>query len=433
MNSPVKFYLSEPDPEESAEGGIDPLGLTPISEFLAEKLVPGIRERQKNPRFLTASVVGLSLFEEVSSYLNENDWAVDRWEAYEWLYVSGLIKTMESRADIRGLPGLDKARNTFKLRIPMCAERYLKTPGVFGFHGIYKVLARELEFERAGVLGEPGAELLNIWAREQGLDSFANSKLKASLVRAIVEATKAGEVVQSWSWEHWHFFNDHLHHLHPGKKESAYIKMALTNRRENLRSEVFDFINSKDANSVWNESNEFSERKVHSKMSKTGSSQLRQLIDVIGIYETFCRTLKDSFDDCREYLTRTKNLCDYQDMVSLRSVKKGAPNISTQFSEARQALEVVQQDDRFDKLFGEFRSVKTELDFIDVLIRHHIQTQKNKPPNGKNSWFVIDDTKKIGLRAAYFTEKPGLNRNEYVHAYRSRPVRSFLDDLGALK
>ena len=46
--------LSERDVAPGTEGGIDPLGLAAIADRLGTKLVPGVRERQQHPRFLTA-------------------------------------------------------------------------------------------------------------------------------------------------------------------------------------------------------------------------------------------------------------------------------------------------------------------------------------------------------------------------------------------
>jgi len=50
--------LTEADPAETSEGSIDPLGLYSIADALVTRLVPGVRERQKHPRFLTAIAVG---------------------------------------------------------------------------------------------------------------------------------------------------------------------------------------------------------------------------------------------------------------------------------------------------------------------------------------------------------------------------------------
>ena len=54
QSSALAPLLTEKDEIESGEGGIDPLGTEPFADRLAIKLVPGVRERQRHPRFLTA-------------------------------------------------------------------------------------------------------------------------------------------------------------------------------------------------------------------------------------------------------------------------------------------------------------------------------------------------------------------------------------------
>ena len=56
--------LSEADPRVSAEGSIDPLGTYAIADALAVRMIPGVRERQLHPRFLTSIAVSLALTRE---------------------------------------------------------------------------------------------------------------------------------------------------------------------------------------------------------------------------------------------------------------------------------------------------------------------------------------------------------------------------------
>jgi len=76
-----------------AEYGIDPLGTEPLADALAVRLAPGIRERQRHPRFLTALAVSL----EVCSSFDEETLAADGvsapWQVFEWL---SLVKTPSS-------------------------------------------------------------------------------------------------------------------------------------------------------------------------------------------------------------------------------------------------------------------------------------------------------------------------------------------------
>ena len=50
-------FLTEEDPAPSDAGTLDPLGLYAIADALAVRLVPGVRERQKHPRSVTATAI----------------------------------------------------------------------------------------------------------------------------------------------------------------------------------------------------------------------------------------------------------------------------------------------------------------------------------------------------------------------------------------
>ena len=82
--------LSEADPKESAEGSIDPLGMYPIADLLASRMVPGVRERQKHPRFLTILAASLSLCGQFDDETVASDGVSEPWMVFEWYVVEGL-------------------------------------------------------------------------------------------------------------------------------------------------------------------------------------------------------------------------------------------------------------------------------------------------------------------------------------------------------
>ncbi len=173
---PLAPLLTEIDPVEAAEGGIDPLGTEPLADMLAIELSPGIRERQQHPRFLTAIAVSLSLCGEFGTDDISGDGVTEPWLVFEWYVVEGLVRTRgQKEADIQGLPGRLKAARAIADGVALSAKRYLKTPSIFGFHGIYRLLARTLEIEQGEQVGERGYKLLNIWAKEQELDGFLST------------------------------------------------------------------------------------------------------------------------------------------------------------------------------------------------------------------------------------------------------------------
>lgn len=61
MSYALAPLLTERDDAESAEGGIDPLGLYTVADVLSVRMVGAVRERQAHPRFLTMLAVSLSL------------------------------------------------------------------------------------------------------------------------------------------------------------------------------------------------------------------------------------------------------------------------------------------------------------------------------------------------------------------------------------
>jgi hypothetical protein len=148
--------LSEYDPATSAEGGIDPLGLCAIADALAVRLVPGVPERMSHPRFFTAIAVGTVITRNFEEYQLAADGQSEPWMAYEWHVVEGLVRSCGDDPELMGLPGSQKARYCIRDRLSLSAARYLKTATVFGFHGVYRPLADNLDIFRDGFLGERG-------------------------------------------------------------------------------------------------------------------------------------------------------------------------------------------------------------------------------------------------------------------------------------
>ena len=93
------------------------------------------------------------------------------WLVFEWYAVEGLVGDAD-KSQFRGVPGSLKAQKARQDQVPLSAKRYLKTPSIFGFHGVYRLLARTLGIERDGQLAATGEELLDVWSKERGLPGF---------------------------------------------------------------------------------------------------------------------------------------------------------------------------------------------------------------------------------------------------------------------
>lgn len=425
--------LTERDPVESAEGGLDPLGTEPLADALAVRLVPGVRERQRHPRFLTAMAVSLEVCRDFDEETVAADGVSEPWQVFEWYLVEGLVRTAE--ADERtGLPGSQKAARAIADGVPMSAKRYLKAPTVFGFHGVYRQLARSLEIEADGRLGEVGFELLNVWAKEQRLEGFVGtgggpgSAVRAQLADAVKAGLERGATARSGGWAGWDFFRQHLAPYDAGSKEARFIYAALLKDAKGFRRDVIEFLVSSEGRGAWQAT--WSERDLHRVLRIGARDELRVLLDAIDGFEAFSGLCHDAFQDCLCELTRQGGKkTPPAVLATLESVKRAAQRVPESFGEVRERLNPVGEADRFRDCFADLGEVGNAVDWVQRLVEHHHNTQKHKPPNGKNPWFERFEDGSLMIRPDYRTDQPGVFDDSYMHLYRTRSLWQFALDL----
>jgi len=428
-------FLSEKDDAEKSEGGIDPLGLEAIADALGTRLVPGVRERQTHPRYLTAMAVGLAVCERFDEGVFAADGVSEPWQVFEWYLVEGLVRTSSGRS--RGVPGSLKASKAIAEKVPLSARRYLKTPSVFGFHGIYRLLARTLGVEQGDRLGDFGFELLDIWSRERGLHGFIGSadgpgqSLKQQLVRAIEDGLESGATARMAGWAGWNLLREHLDPLEPGDQEADLILRALRTDQKGFRTPTIEFLVSKAGQDVWNES-EHSERAWHAALRITANSPLQQLLDTISLYERFCRLCQDAFDDCLCEMTRMSAKTSPKQLGELSSVQKASVEVPALFYDVLDSLDPYQMATRLRESCESLATRCSPSEWAKLLTDHHRDTQHRKPPDGKQPWFERFDDDTLMIRPLYRRDKPGRHDDSYVHAYRTTPLWSFATDLRAV-
>ena len=92
---------------------------------------------------------------------------------WEWLVVEALIREMDGEAGLWGVPGTNVARRAIREFGYIDTRSYLKTPRIFGFHGVYKRLAVHLGVCQVDLGPGPAAEeLADAWARGIGFRSL---------------------------------------------------------------------------------------------------------------------------------------------------------------------------------------------------------------------------------------------------------------------
>lgn len=431
--------LSEADPKVSAEGSIDPLGMYAIADALAVQMVPGVRERQTHPRFLTSVAVSLSLCSELGDDIVAADGISEPWQVFEWYFVEGMVRTTKDASLLRGLPGQEKAKSAIKDEVPLSEKRYLKTPTVFGFHGVYRALARDIEIVRADRLGDIGYELVTTWEREQGLEGFSGTTngpgkiVRRQLLDAVRDGLHTGAVARKNGWSGWQFFSDHLGIYEAGKRESRVISHALLNPASGFRKEVLSCLISPAGQALWaseQESNRPSERRFHDLLIATASPDLRQLLEAISIYERFCRLLQDAFDDCLYRLSQDQRRISPAELARQEGVERAAREIPEVYGEVIDHFAPLSEAIRFQESFNSLAERMSTVDWLERLLEYHRRIQTSKPPAGKAPWLDRFDDGSCMIRTGYIRESGGQHDDSYVHAYRTLSLWSFARDLG---
>ncbi len=429
--------LSAYDPETSAEGALDPLGMYAIGDSLARKLVPDVRERMSHPRYLTAMAVGSYLTKD---YLGEDVLAADGESdptiVYEWHVVEGLVRSRDQDSGLQGLPGIQKARDAIRDGVPISSSRYLKTASVFGLHGVYKVLSSGLDITDEGMLGDSGYELISVWEQEQGLRGFVSGEgpglsHRTNIQAAIQDGLKKGAVGRSPSWQEWEFFGEHLFPNLIPPLEAGLIAKVLFADNNSPRSQLLRYLSTKTGQDIFLATQ--SERDFHKALRLEVDKDTGDLLDAIFSYEIFCRVLQDAFEDCLYLMSVKRGPVKPSELAREPACVLAHGKVPDLFGEVSDRLEPFNETVRFVNTFAKVSERTDSTNFVEHLLEHHISNQKNKPPNGKNPWFERMDDGSCVVRAGYKRDEPGQRTEEYVHTYRTWSLLSFLSDLKMLE
>lgn len=433
-------FLTLPDPVVSGEGALDPLGLSAISDHLAEWILPGLRARMSRPRFLTAIAVAAIVCEGL-----EENYAADAVTpahlVFEWLVVEGFAR--EGReGEVRGTPGILKAREALRAGMKMSAKNYLKVPSVFGFHGVYKRLATNLRIvDEDYSLGDNGYALVKIWQQEQQLEGFVDTallrqpvlNLKRLLRSAVEESISYGHVARSGGWQGWRFFANHLAPARIGEREAHRIHQLLLDPAGDQREEVFRLFDLPDNFHLRDEE---SEATIAKHLLPQASQELAHRLRAIAAFEEACAGIEDAFDWLRYLSTRTRT------RALSRAEYASVPEVIQVASELAQRLQSVerlmgaapqQAQDRFTELSNFFDHVRNADELFEAVLGRHSFTQKKKPPEGKREWFEHAANGGVYVRSDYKLDQAPAPRDWWPRPYRLLAVRNFCNDLSAAR
>ena len=427
--------LSVYDPAADSEGTLDPMGLYQIADQLATRLVPGVRERMQRIRFLTVISVGAVVAEDIPMDPEKSD--VPPFLVWEWLVVEALIRHAENStvddSSLWGVPGTLVARRAIDSPGYLDARGYLKSPRIFGFHGVYKRLAVQLGLVDAYMNPRPLArQLVKAWAADIGQEIWGS--LRPVWAQAIRHSLAAEPCRTRPKWNH-----------------SSWTKLAEVfwpNRigpaeRQLLTEMLFgeSGAHSSRLTNIWDLHHEFTQQgtdlndvteEILLEKLREDLPAARPLLDAITTYENFCRGLQDAFDVIR-FEAGSHDVLDIGEMAKHDAFCTSVESLDQRCAAARQRLYEFDAGMAalFDHRFGRFFTPVTAADMAQEICEHHQGTQRGKSTAGKRSWFDRLGNNRIFLRHQYRIDKHETAPGTFVHAYRGKPVGRFYHDLRA--
>jgi hypothetical protein len=430
-------FLSAYDPIADGEGSIDPLGLAATYERLADLILPGITVRMGRPRFLTALAVGAHVCAEFGKDELAADEVTPPYLVFEWWIVEAFIRAADHLAESGRIPGMMKAQACVRNGRPLSAPAYLKTPTVFGFTGIFRRLARHTQILTPdGLLDESGHRLVEVWAKEQGLDGFVygregnGARFRDDLRKAVTQGLKEAHTSQR-PGAFWQAIAKYLDPAKPGRNERKLLLDLISNRSGPADDVKFiiDALRKRKAPLDWPD-----EAGMYKSLLKTAPASLKPALTAIDTYESFCRPLNDAFD-WMLYLASSEPSAG----ISAEDYLRRAP-ASKLHKQISTAMARVESDDLVGAKWTERSEVLTLLREITApdrifptLLEHHRQAQARKPPDGKRPWLEQTARGRLVVRSSYRREVEPAPVSEYLHEYRLPTLSRFLQDLGAFE
>jgi hypothetical protein len=430
---------SEFDPSEESEGSIDPLGLQPGYERLADRFLPAVTVRMGHPRFVTAMAVGACVCDDWDTDAVAADEITPPWLVWEWLVVEAFVRAEDALTGVSGIPGIQKVRRALRNQRPVSATAYLKTPTAFGFTGVFRRLARGIGvLTEEGLLDDGGYALVTAWARDQHLDGIIDASagdgrlFRDRLRRAVGQGMEKGHTTYQ-PGEFWRDLARRLDPQKPGRNEKKVLLDCILSRagEADMIAPLKDALLAQGGVGARKEEAPFLR-----KLAGEAPSGLQQLLTAIDAYEAFARAITDAFDGLRYCATSHGGAAvDAEDFSSVKAAKSALRALAPSLMRIRShptLLEWERDQKGLAQAVDRFEGVRTTGDLFEAVLYHHEHVQREKPPNGKRPWFERAPRGKVVVRSGYTLPEAPEEKRGYVHEYRVPTFSGFLADLGAL-
>ena len=418
--------LSAYDPGAVGEGGLDPLGLGAVADRIADVLAPGVRARMSQPRFVTASAVGATAYQDLHDLTcDEGKTTVDI--AFEWLVVEGIARNSgDGRTD--RLPGIQKAGRAKASNERLSRRTYLNGPRVFGFTGVYRPFSRDV-----GVLtlddrpGENAARLVGAWEHDFGLDGFVDSvagtpggQLRRDIAEACKKTLAAGECAAPPTGQ---LLRDLAGYLAPSEardKQRRVLRELITTGEHEIRNELTATLAADPPPA------DISQRELALQLKRGASHRTRSALRAAIDYEEAATALDYAFRRFLAYTTQQAgSVIRPTDALNTPRLADLAPRIGELVNRAITSIDelsdvALSHDTAFGfKLFAS-RLAPTQL--LDALIERHEEVQRNKR---KLSWLDQLDGDWT-VRPPYRNQSGDLRDETWTHPMRLVTLATFL-------
>ena len=379
-------FLTTYDPPGTSEGSLDPLGLYQIADQLAMQLVPAVRERMLRIRFLTAMAVGSLVIEDLEGDPRHPD--ATPYLVWEWLVVEALTREMGDDPSIRGVPGTGVTRAALAQHKYVDARSYLKTPRVFGFHGVYKRLAVHLGLLDVHLAPGPNAErLTDAWARGQGFRGIAGAKQLMERWKTAVHRSlnhNPPRTRSNWNVSRWSELARAFAPATARAREKRLLRELLLtsdDRQLGALPELWELL-------ATHEEDEVPEERLHAALERQ-TPAYGALVQAIRAYEAFARGLQDAFDVLRaEAAAPDARGFVVPDVARNETFRASVTRLDERFAAAHRALGEIAATafslpNLFDERFGKLAEPMDAPTRALALCEHHEAVQRAKSAAGK--------------------------------------------------
>ncbi|MFN8172451.1 MAG: hypothetical protein U0R65_11360 [Candidatus Nanopelagicales bacterium] len=362
--------------------------------------------------------------------------------AFERIVVETLARTPEA-ARQTGIPGIAKAQERLVVHQRLDPRGYLKSPRVFGFHGIYRPFATATGLvDASGNLLSEGRTLLEAVQsdhRLSGLLDLTPGSAGRSLVAWLIDETRRGLLAGSNVFS---ATNKHLPMLvsltapeGAGKRERRALREAMNvGSMGQDPSDMEAFVEILSLIETAHEVPFEGEPSIAAYLARHGTPTLRVRMRALEAYEGFAQSILWAFDTYRWLATSQACLPSDQSVAENNALRTAAARLPRDFATAAAALERLSDQgtgrdlqSQFIASFAAFGEPRSARDLVSVLMERHLAVQSAKPPSGKRPWFdLIGST--YAVRPMYALGDEPARYSSFVHPYRFTAILNFLAD-----